>query len=355
MHDRYAILGYMTVTIPNQKKNILVLGGAGFIGSHLCEHLLKKGDNVICLDNFISSDVENIKMMLEFPNFEFIRHDITNDIDFTKEPGVRKFKVHVNGVQEIYNLACPTSAADYTTFPIETALANAIGTKVSLDLAVRYKAKYLLASSSAVYGRAPEGVNIIHESYLGTVNFIGPRACYNEGKRFAETLTTTYRDHFKIETRIARIFTTYGPRMLKNSGRYIPDMINAALQNRDIVIHGDASVGSSLCYVKDMVEGLVALMHAEEATQPVNLGNDNFLLYKDVAEKIVSMLGSRSSVAYADAIPFSHQQAVPDITLAKEKLNWFPLVSIDEGLKQTITYARSNYIDHPTYRMYSSA
>lgn len=341
----------MTVVLPNQKKNILVLGGAGFIGSHLCEHLLHKGDNVICLDNFSTSDVENIKMMLEFPNFEFIRHDITQEIDFSREPGLRKFKVHINGVQEIYNLACPTSAADFTSLPIETALANSLGTKVSLELAEKYKAKYLLASSSAVYGRGPEDSNIIDENYLGKVNFIGPRACYNEGKRFSETMATTYRDHYKLDVKIARIFTTYGPRMLKNSGRFIPDMINAALNNRDIVITGDASTGSSLCYVKDMVEGMAALMHSE-ITQPVNFGNDNFLLYKDVAEKIKDILGSSSSITFAEGLPYSHQQAVPDITLAKEKLNWFPLVSIDEGLKQTIAYARSNYIDRPDLRQY---
>src|SRR3989344_676814 len=188
----------MAVIIPNQKKNILVLGGAGFIGSHLCEYLLRRGDNVICLDNFITSDVENIKMMLEFPNFEFIRHDITDEIDFGKEPGLRKFKVHINGVQEIYNLACPTSAANFTTLPIETALANSQGTRISLEMARKYKAKYLLASSSAVYGRGPEGSNIIDENYLGKVNFIGPRACYNEGKRFAETFVSAYRDFYTM-------------------------------------------------------------------------------------------------------------------------------------------------------------
>lgn len=342
----------MEVTIPHQKKNILVLGGAGFIGSHLCEHLLRKGDNVICLDNFVTSDVENIKMMLEFPNFEFIRHDITEMIDFSKEPGLRKFKVHINGVQELYNLACPTSAYDYTNLPIETALANSQGTRISLDMARKYKARYLLASSSAVYGRAPEESNIIGENYLGKVNFIGPRACYNEGKRFAETLVSTYRDFYKMDVRIARIFTTYGPRMMKHSGRFIPDMIASAIANQDIAIPGDASTGSSLCYVKDMVEGLIALMNSD-INFPVNLGNDNFVLYNDVAEKIQTILGSRSSIKFAEAIPYSHQQAVPDITLAKEKLNWFPLVNIDEGLKQTIAYARSNYIDRLDIRRYS--
>src|SRR3989344_1022017 len=190
----------MAVIVPHQKKNILVLGGAGFIGSHLSEHLLHKGDNVICLDNFSTSDVENIKMMLEFPNFEFIRHDITKEIDFSKEPGLRKFKVHINGIQEVYNLACPTSPSDFTTLPVETALANSIGTRISLDLARQYNAGYLLTSSSAVYGAAPEGTNIINENYLGAVNFIGPRACYNEGKRFAETMVSTYRDHYHMNT-----------------------------------------------------------------------------------------------------------------------------------------------------------
>src|SRR3989344_1445301 len=344
----------MTVSIPNQKRNILVLGGAGFIGSHLCEHLLHRGDNIVCLDNFVTSDVENIKMMLEFPNFEFIRHDITQDIDFVKEPGLRKFKVHVNGIQEIYNLACPTSASSFTKLPIETALANSVAVRVSLEMARKYKARYLFASSSAVYGRPPEESNIINESYLGTVNFIGPRACYNEGKRFAETMVSTYHEYFKLDTRIARLFTTYGPRMLKNSGRFIPDIINAALNGQPIAIPGDASTGSSLCFVKDTVEGIVALMHSD-INQPVNFGNDNFYLYKDVAEKVLAIVGSGSQVQYAEGIPYSHQQAVPDITLAKEKLNWFPLVNLDDGLKQTIAYARSNYIDRPDLRQYGRA
>ena len=341
----------MTVIIPNQKKNILVLGGAGFIGSHLCEYLLHKGDNVICLDNFITSDVENIKMMLEFPNFEFIRHDITREIDFGKEPGLRKFKVHINGVREIYNLACPTSASDYTNLPIETALANSLGTRISLEMAKTYKARYLFVSSSAVYGKTPEESNIIDENYLGKVNFIGPRACYNEGKRFSETLVSTYRDYFKLDTRITRLFTTYGPRMLKNSGRFIPDSIYAALNGQPIVIAGYASTGSSLCFVKDTVEGIVALMHSD-MDQPVNFGNDSFYLYKDVAEKVLAIVGSGSEIQYSEGIPYTHQQAVPDITLAKEKLNWFPLVNLDDGLKQTIAYARSNYIDRPDIRRY---
>jgi UDP-glucuronate decarboxylase len=253
----------MTVHVPIERKNILVLGGAGFLGSHLCEFLLKKGNNVICMDNFLSSDVENIKMMLEFPNFEFIRHDITEEIDFEDLPELRKFKFKAQGLQEIYNLACPTSADDFTKLPIETARANSLGVMQSLEWAKKYQAKYLLASSSAVYGRAPEKNEMIHESYLGNVNFNGPRACYNEGKRFAETLVSTYQEHFHLNTRIGRIFTTYGPRMMLSSGRHVPDFIYNALTNREVVISGDETTGSSLCYVKDMVEGLVALMHVD--------------------------------------------------------------------------------------------
>src|SRR3989344_3395740 len=209
----------MTVKVPIERKNVLVLGGAGFLGSHLCDFLLKKGDNVICLDNFISSDVDNIKMMLEFPNFEFIRHDLTEAIDLDTLPELRKFRVAAQGIQEIYNLACPASPEDYTRLPVATALANSVGVLKSLDLTRRYRAKYLLASSSAVYGNPPEESEAINESYVGRVNFIGPRACYNEGKRFAETLVTTYYEHYKLNTRIARIFTTYGPRMKLLSGR----------------------------------------------------------------------------------------------------------------------------------------
>ncbi len=331
----------MTVHVPIERKNILVLGGAGFLGSHLCEFLLKKGNNVICMDNFLSSDVENIKMMLEFPNFEFIRHDITEEIDFEDLPELRKFKFKAQGLQEIYNLACPTSADDFTKLPIETARANSLGVMQSLEWAKKYQAKYLLASSSAVYGRAPEKNEMIHESYLGNVNFIGPRACYNEGKRFAETLVSTYQEHFHLNTRIGRIFTTYGPRMMLSGGRHVPDFIHNALTNREVVISGDESTGSSLCYVKDMVEGLVALMHVD-IHEPVNLGGDRYYTLKEVAEKIIELTKSSSQVAFGQAIEYTHRQALPDIALAKEKLGWFPLVALDQGLMETIAFARSS-------------
>lgn len=331
----------MTVHVPIERKNILVLGGAGFLGSHLCDFLLKKGNNVICMDNFLSSDVENIKMMLSFPNFEFIRHDITEEIDFEDLPELRKFKFKAQGLQEIYNLACPTAADDFTKLPIETARANSIGVIQSLEWAKKYQAKYLLASSSAVYGRAPEKNEMIHESYLGSVNFIGPRACYNEGKRFAETLVSTYHEHFHLNTRIGRIFTTYGPRMMLSSGRHVPDFISNALQGKEVIISGDETTGSSLCYVKDMVEGLVALMH-NDMHDPVNLGGDRYYTLKEVAEKIITLTKSNSQIAFGQAIEYTHRQALPDISLAKEKLGWFPLIALDQGLIETIAFARSS-------------
>jgi len=333
----------MTVKVPIEKKNVLVLGGAGFLGSHLCEFLLKKGDNIICLDSFVSSEVENIKMMLEFPNFEFIRHDITEVINFETLPELRKFRIKAQGIQEIYNLACPTSPEDFTKLPIKTSLSNSIGVVNSLELARQYQARYLFASSSAVYGDPPDKSEIINENYLGRVNFIGPRACYNEGKRFAETLVTTYGEHYKMDNRIARIFTTYGPRMKLMSGRQVPDFIYNALTSRELEIKGDEKTGSSLCYVKDMVEGLVALMASAEH-QSVNLGGDKFFTYKEVADKIVSMTSSNSKVSFGDSIKYSHRQAVPDINFAKEKLGWFPLVSLEDGLRESIAYAQSNLV-----------
>ncbi|MFH0874120.1 MAG: GDP-mannose 4,6-dehydratase [Candidatus Komeilibacteria bacterium] len=338
----------MTVRYPIERKNILVLGGAGFLGSHLCEFLLKRGDQVICVDNFITSDVENIKMMLEFPSFEFIRHDITEKLELDDLPELKKFKVKAQGIQEIYNLACPTSPEDFTKLPIETAKANSLGVINSLELARQYNAKYLLVSSSAVYGRPPDEADMINENYLGNVSFIGPRACYNEGKRFAETLVSSWRDHYKMPTRIARVFTAYGPRMMLSSGRNVPDFINNALRNQPIVIHGAETTGSSLCYVKDMVEGLVALMHGA-ITDPVNLGGDSFHTLLEVAQKIVELTKSHSEISFAESLAFTHRQALPDIALAKDKLGWFPLVSLDQGLAETIAYARSSLTLNVSY------
>ncbi|MDD5749563.1 MAG: GDP-mannose 4,6-dehydratase [Patescibacteria group bacterium] len=335
----------MTTKVYMENKNVLVLGGAGFIGSHLCEHLVKKGYNVVCVDNFVSSDVENIRNLLEYPNFEFIRHDICHKIDFSAYPELRKFKIEVQGFQEIYNLACPTAPKDFTKFPIETAKANAIGTINSLELAKKYKARYLLASSSAVYGQPPEDGRAVEENYYGLLDFLGPRACYNEGKRFAETLVMTYRDVYEINTSIARIFSTYGPKMLQHSGRQIPDFIKAATENKEIEIAGDEKSVLSFCYVKDIVEGMIALM-ASEVSEPVNLGSEQVHTLTEVAQKVIALTSSSSVISYTKKYQYTMQPAKPDISRAKEKLNWFPLVSIDDGLREAIDYYKATAFLH---------
>jgi len=331
-----------------ENKNILVLGGAGFIGSHLCEELVMRGDNVVCVDNFVSSDVENIRSLLEYPNFEFIRHDITKDIEFGDNPGLKKFKVEVQGFQEIYNLACPTAPKDYSRFPVETAIANSVGVVNSLEWAKKFKARYLLTSTSAVYGKPPEDGTPVKENYYGLLDFLGPRAGYNEGKRFAETLVMTYQDAYQLNTSIARIFSTYGPRMLQHSGRQVPDFIRNATSNQEIEIAGDDKSVLSFCYVKDVVEGLIALM-ASEISAPINIGSEQVLTMTEVAKKIIEITNSTSTITYTNKYAYTMQPAVPDISKAKDELNWFPLVSIDEGLREAIEFYRATaFLHKPT-------
>jgi len=335
----------MAIKVYFETKNVLVLGGAGFIGSHLCEQLVEKGDNVICVDNFVSSDVDNIRSLLEYPNFEFVKHDITEDIDYAQLPGMNKFDVEVQGFQEIYNLACPTAPKDFTKFPVQTAIANSVGVVKSLEMAKKYKARYLLASTSAVYGKPPEDGTPVKEDYYGLLDFLGPRACYNEGKRFAETLVMTYRDTYQLNTSIARIFSTYGPRMLQQSGRQVPDFIRAAVKNEEILVAGDEKSILSFCYVKDIVEGMISLM-ASEISEPVNLGSGSPYTLSDVAKKIIAITNSTSQINYTKKYAYTMQPAIPDIDKAKNELNWFPLVSIDEGLKLAVEYYKGTAFLH---------
>lgn len=331
-----------------ENKNILVLGGAGFIGSHLCEQLVKSGDNVVCIDNFISSDVENIRSILEYPNFEFVRHDITEEIELEDLPGLKKFKVEVQGFQEIYNLACPTAPKDYAKFPVKTAVANSVGVVNSLEWAKKYKARYLLTSTSAVYGQPPADGQPVKENHYGLLDFLGPRAGYNEGKRFAETLVMTYQDAYQLNTSIARIFNTYGPRMLQHSGRQVPDFIRNAVDNKEIEIAGDEKSVLSFCYVKDIVEGLIALM-ASEISDPINLGNEQVLTLTEVAKKVIAITNSTSTISYTNKYAYTMQPAIPDISKAKDELNWFPLVAIDEGLREATEYYRATaFLHRPT-------
>jgi UDP-glucuronate decarboxylase len=305
------------------RKRVLVTGGAGFIGSHLCERLLQEGHEVICVDNFYTGTKDNIKHLINNPYFEIIRHDIT-------------FPLYVE-VDEIYHLACPASPVHYQKDPVFTIKTAVHGTINMLGLAKRTGAKILLASTSEVYGD-PE-VHPQPEEYRGNVNPIGPRACYDEGKRCAETLFFDYHRHHKVKIKIARIFNTYGPRMQINDGRVISNFIVQALKGEDITVYGDGSQTRSFCYIDDMIEGLIRLMNTpDEVTGPINLGNPKETSILELAQKIIQLTGSNSKIVFKPLPQDDPRRRCPDITKAKLILNWEPKVSLEEGLKTTIEY-----------------
>ena len=323
------------------KKNVLVTGGAGFIGSHLCEELLKTS-RVICLDNFMTSQESNIDHLLKNPDFEFIRHDISTPFDPEAFPELARFKVKFQGLQEIYHLACPTSAKKFDQYMMQTLYANSIGVKNALDLAVRYQAKFVHASTSVVYGPRPADGHQFKEEEYGAVDVLSPRACYDEGKRFAETSCKTYELVHKVDVRIARVFRTYGPRMTLFDGQMIPDFITNALDGKELEIFGDEAFRTSLVYVTDVVDGMIKIMAAGVNPGPVNLGSDVDVPLVDVANRIMEMTGSASKIAFRDSLMFITQLGLPDLTKAKEKLGWIPLVTLDDGLKRTIDYTIAN-------------
>jgi UDP-glucuronate decarboxylase len=324
-----------------ERKNVLITGGAGFIGSHLCDRLVKD-HKVICVDNFITGSEENINHLLKDPNFEFIRHDMVEPLELEKLPELKAFKVEFQGVQEVFNLACPTSPKDYNKYPIETLLANAYGTKNALDIAQKYQAKFLHLSTSSVYGEPREDVSF-PENYWGYINPIGPRSCYNEGKRFAESLVMNYRNKYKFDAKIVRVFNTYGPRMKLTDGRMIPDFINQALNNQPIVIYGSKEDKGAFCYISDFIEGLVRMMKSKEFG-PINLGQTKTYTYFEVAEKVINLTGSQSKIKYEAPLPYTAKQGIPNIQQAKEKLGWFPIVDLDEGLKRTTDYMKGSKV-----------
>ncbi len=322
-----------------ERKNILITGGAGFLGSHLCDELIKH-HKVICIDNFSTGSEENINHLLKHPDFEFIRHDMTEPIDLESLPELRAFKVAFQGLQEIYNLACPTSPKDYNAYPTETLLANGFGTRYALDLAVRYGAKFLHVSTSAIYGEPLEATPF-PENYWGYVDPIGPRSAYNEGKRFAESLVVNYRKKYRIDTKIVRMFNTFGPRMRLTDGRMIPDFVKNALAHEPLVIYGTQDDHSTYCYITDMIEGLIRMMHSNEFG-PLNLGNPQVHKISDVAKLVIKMTNSRSLIRYEPHLPYTAKQGIPNIRLAKEKLGWFPVVPLEDGLVRTIDYMRGS-------------
>ncbi len=322
------------------KKNVVVVGGAGFIGSHICESILMSGEaKVICIDNLVSGSIVNIERLLQSPDFKFIRHDMVNPIDLGALQELAAFEIEFEGIQEIYNCATPTSYKDAKKFAVQTALTNSLGTKHVLDMAKQYSAKMVHLSTSAVYGDPlPENPHF-SEDYWGFIDPVGDRASYNEGKRFSETLCKVYQD-MGVHVRIARVFSTYGPRMIMDEGRHIPDFVSAALDNKDIVIYGEQNKVSSFCYVKDMLDGLKRLIDSN-VTEPVNLGNAEQYTLKSIAEIVITLTGSTSKIVFEEAITGISDQGLPNITKAKDALGWFPVVTLDQGLKETIDYMRS--------------
>jgi UDP-glucuronate decarboxylase len=302
-------------------KTILVTGGCGFIGSHLCEKLLELGNYVICVDNMYSGCFDNIENIRNNCNFEFIRHDIINKLTIE--------------VDEIYHLACPASPKDYQYNGIKTIKTNVLGTLNILGLAKRVNAKILLTSTSEVYG--DPDISPQPEEYNGNVNTIGIRSCYDEGKRVAETLMMEYNRNCNVTTRIARIFNTYGPRLRENDGRVVSNFIVQALDNQDITIYGDGSQTRSFCYIDDMVDGLIKLMN-NEYSLPVNLGNPHEITVKELAETIIELTRSKSKLVYRNLPEDDPKKRNPDITKAKTILKWKPNICLKDGLEKTIEY-----------------
>ncbi|HYE59734.1 MAG TPA: SDR family NAD(P)-dependent oxidoreductase [Candidatus Kapabacteria bacterium] len=319
------------------KKNVLVTGGAGFIGSHLCERLLKEA-KVICMDDLSNSSIQNIDHLLQYADFEFIRADVTKPIDLNQYDELDKFRVKFQGIQEIYHLACPTSPKNFEHLKLQSLWANSNAMNATLDLAVRYRAKYVFASSSVVYGNPTPEHNFFSEEDEGIINHLSPRACYDEGKRFAESCVATYKQVYNIDAKIARVFTTYGPRMKLRDGLLIPDFILDALDGRDLVIYGNGDLDQSLCYVTDIVDGFIRLMETGPETWIVNFGSDQIMKMVSVAEQIIAMTGSSSTVRFEDPLIFLTKKGIPDLRRAKEQLGWLPLISLKEGLQKTIDY-----------------
>lgn len=305
-------------------KRVLVTGGAGFLGSHLCDRLVQEGHEVICVDNLFTGSKENIRHLMNHPNFEFIRHDITEPLTIE--------------VDQIYNLACPASPPNYQYNPIKTAKTNVLGALNMLGLAKNLHARILQASTSEIHGNPT--VHPQPETYWGNVNTIGIRSCYDEGKRMAETLFFDYHRENGVDIRVIRIFNTYGPRMSPYDGRVVSNFIVQALKNRGITIYGSGQQTRSFCYVDDLIDGMYRMMNCEDFTGPVNLGNPGEFTMLELAKKIIELTGSSSKLVFLPLPSDDPTQRKPVIELAKEKLDWTPKVALEEGLAKTIEYFR---------------
>ena len=308
---------------PSAQKRAVILGGAGFLGSHLCERLLHEGNDVLCVDNYFTGRKDNIASLLGNSRFEAHRHDVT-------------FPLYVE-VDEIYNLACPASPVHYQFDPVQTTKTSVIGAINMLGLAKRLGAKILQSSTSEVYGDPT--IHPQTEDYRGNVNPLGPRACYDEGKRCAETLFFDYHRQHKVRIKVARIFNTYGPRMHPNDGRVVSNFIVQALKNHDITLYGDGMQTRAFCYVDDLVDGLIRLMATgADFTGPINIGNPHEIPVRELAERVIALTNSRSAIVHRPLPQDDPMQRCPDITLAKQVLSWQPTVPLDDGLRRTIAY-----------------
>ncbi len=307
------------------RKRVLVTGGAGFLGSHLCNRLVQNGDDVLCVDNYFTGRRDNIAHLLAEPNFEVMRHDITVPLNVE--------------VDEIYNLACPASPVHYQFDPVQTTKTSVMGAINVLDIAKRTGAKIFQASTSEVYGDPT--VHPQTEDYRGNVNTLGPRACYDEGKRCAETLFFDYRRQYDLRIKVVRIFNTYGPNMHPDDGRVVSNFITQALRGEDITLYGDGGQTRAFCYASDLIEGFIRLMASDDdITGPVNMGNPHEITVRELAQRVLTLTGARSQIVYRPLPQDDPMQRCPDITRARELLGWTPHVGLDEGLDRTIAYFR---------------
>jgi nucleoside-diphosphate-sugar epimerase len=307
--------------------NVLVTGGAGFIGSHLVESLIKN-NRVICVDNLSSGDCRNVEHLMSNPNFEFIEHDIKKPLDLKEK------------IDQIYHLASRASPVDFEKYPIEILLTNSSGTCNMLDLARKNEAKFLFASTSEVYGDPKEHPQ--SEGYYGNVNCVGPRSCYDESKRFGESMVMAFHKEHDMDVRIARIFNTFGPKMRPNDGRVIPNFVTQALNNKPITVYGDGRQTRSFCYISDLVGGLIKLMNSK-CSGPINLGNPNEIRILDLAKLVKKLTGSKSEIVFKPLPKDDPVRRRPDIRKAKERLGWEPKIAFEEGLKKTIEWFRGSY------------
>ncbi|MDA3803115.1 MAG: GDP-mannose 4,6-dehydratase [Patescibacteria group bacterium] len=318
------------------KKNVVVAGGAGFIGSHLCDYLVKSC-KVICIDNFVSGSERNIDHLLSNPNFIFINHDMSKPIDLESIEALKPFKIEFQGVQEIYNLACPMSVRRFLENRLAILLASSYAVKNLLDLSIKYEAKFLHFSSSVVYGpRKEDNPNYkVKETDIGRVDNLSERGAYDEGKRFAETMVFNYRSMYNLDARIVRLFRIYGPRMEAGDDQMIPDFIDNALEGKDLYISGDEDFSSSFCYISDVIDAISKFMNSN-LTGPINIGSDVDVKMIDFVKMIIKEAGSDSNIVFEERKLFYSQLILPDIHKARNQLSWMPVVTLENGIKKTV-------------------